>query len=64
MKKGRKLKLEVKKVCVSKLNNILGGDDIIESVNAPCIRTTIAQTIPDEDCKTVITIINRSLRKC
>lgn len=62
MKKQRKLKLEMNKVCISKLNDIKGGNPI-ESVDI-CIFTAGPNTIPNEDCKTGITIIENSVGKC
>ncbi|WP_430412179.1 hypothetical protein [Kordia sp.] len=64
MKKERKLKLEVKKVSISKLNNIFGGNDPISSVDLPCVITTVVKTIVGVDCKTGDTKTNRSLVNC
>ncbi len=59
MKKQRKLKLEVNKVSVSKLNNIKGAGDPIESVDFPCI-LSINGFSCILDCQTGLTIINNS----
>ena len=65
MKKERKLKLQMNKISVSKLNHIKGaGSDLVPSVDMPCEITTEIKSVPGEDCKTVVTIINRSLGKC
>ncbi|AXG72360.1 hypothetical protein KORDIASMS9_04631 [Kordia sp. SMS9] len=64
MKKERKLKLEMKKVSVSHLNNVLGGDDLIPSVNFLCVVTTEPQTLPGISCKTGLGNSNQSERDC
>ena len=64
MKKERKLKLEVKKVSISKLNNIFGGGDPVASVDFLCIITTEVKTDIGVDCKTGDTKTNRSLVNC
>ena len=65
MKKERKLKLVIKKVSVSKLNNIFGaGADPVASVDLPCIITTILKTDPGVDCKTGATKSVESLVNC
>lgn len=66
MKKERKLKLEIKKVCISKLNNILGaGGDPVASVDLPCVLTTIViTTIIGVDCKTGATKTFNTIEDC
>jgi hypothetical protein len=64
MKKERKLKLEVKKMSISKLNNIFGGNDPIASVDLPCVITTEPITIVGVDCKTGVTNAYRSKVNC
>ncbi|WP_298422797.1 hypothetical protein [uncultured Kordia sp.] len=62
MKREIKLKLEVNKINVSKLNNIVGaGDDNVPSVNSPCVITTEPKTIEYDNCKTGDTKTDRSL---
>ncbi|MGH1387720.1 hypothetical protein [Kordia sp.] len=62
MKKERKLKLEVNKVSVSKLNNVKGGVDPVGSVIL-CQQTVECDTLIDGDCKTFVTLIG-TLDRC
>ncbi|MBC8756009.1 hypothetical protein H2O64_15130 [Kordia sp. YSTF-M3] len=55
MKKERKLKLEVSRVSVSKLNHIIGSGPKI-SIEL-CALTTQCDTNIDGDCKTYITVL-------
>lgn len=65
MKKERRLKLQMNKVSVSKLNNTIGGgSDIIPSVNFPCVITTEPKSIPGDDCRTGNTLSNQSVGAC
>jgi hypothetical protein len=63
MKKERKLKLEVKKINISKLNSIIGGNDPITSVDFPCAET-VDYTIIGINCRTGDTRADRSLENC
>lgn len=67
MKKDRRLGLEIKKISISKLNNITGlGDNAVTSTHFKCVDvdTTKLKTIPGVDCKTGDTKTNRSLVGC
>ena len=65
MKKERKLKLEVNKVSISKLNNISGGGDPAVTIASVvlCELTTLCDTDMDGDCKTYITALG-TLDRC
>ncbi|WP_157547149.1 hypothetical protein [Kordia zhangzhouensis] len=58
------MKLEVRKVSVSRLNNIVGGNDPQPSIDDVCIITTIRVTILGADCKTGITLSNDTEEFC
>lgn len=58
MKKERKLKLEMNRVSVSRLNNIKGGNPII-SVELPCV-FSINNFSCVEICQTGLTVANQS----
>jgi hypothetical protein len=61
MKKKRKLRLEVKKVSISKLNDIKGGD-LRTSFDLPCAHTTICTQTDDDECKTYLTATDSAER--
>jgi hypothetical protein len=63
MKNERKLKLEVNKVSVSKLNNIKGAGDPVASIDYLCV-ITINGISCDGPCQTTLTIVNPSIRGC
>ncbi len=64
MKKERKLKLQMNKISVSKLNDTHGGgSDFIPSVNYLCVITTEPHSIPGENCKTFLTAVD-TLDRC
>ncbi|MFK7750651.1 MAG: hypothetical protein AB8B65_19830 [Kordia sp.] len=57
MKTQKQVNLQVKKVSISKLNNLIGkgGTDLIPSVNFLCVITTEPHSIPGQNCKTFLT---------
>ena len=61
MKKKRKLRLEVKKVNISKLSEIKGGDLRI-SFDLPCAQTVICTQTDDDECKTYLTATDSAER--
>lgn len=66
MKKERRLRLEVNKISISKLNNIFGagGGDPVASVDLPCVITTVVLTDIGVDCKTGETRTYNTVETC
>ncbi|WP_298514013.1 hypothetical protein [uncultured Kordia sp.] len=61
MKKKTNLSLEIKKVSISKLNSVKGGDPVM-SVDLPCIYTEYC-SIAGVNCKTFLTASD-SIERC
>ncbi|WP_298514010.1 hypothetical protein [uncultured Kordia sp.] len=62
MKKKRTVGLEIKKVSISKLNDIKGGDPVT-SFDLPCAYSTICTQTDDDECKTFLTATD-SIERC